>query len=514
MWLNLAILLLLPCALAAVEPEIPKTPAGELAGRFIQLVRRGTRNERAKFVKEHYSRRFQEFASEQDHVGMLDRLDQDLKGASLQAINFEEASVALEFARGETSFSVKLVLPPDGEPKIDGVMVGPGEAQAASAKLTQTKVIDAVRSELERRAADDKFSGAVLVAKDGQAVFEAACGYADRENRVTNRVDTKFRFGSMGKMFTGVAVLQLVQSGKIHLEDPIANYLTDYPNQEVAGVTIYQLLTHTGGTGDIFSPEYDARRGKMKELKDYVALYGKRGVQFKPGTDWDYSNYGFILLGRIIEVVSGQSYYDYVRDHIFQPSGMNSTGNAPEVGRTPGLSVGYTGPGGPGLRLMGPGPGPNPGPGPGRAGPGLRLVGPGPGSEHYPAGSRGALRATTSSLPYRGTSAGGGYSTVGDMLKFVNALTSHKLLDAPHTELLVTGKVSTRRPGIKYAFGFEDEPARDGGRCIGHGGGSPGMNGRLSYLPGSHYIVVALANLDPPAADDIARFIRDVLPLK
>jgi D-alanyl-D-alanine carboxypeptidase len=83
----------------------------------------------------------------------------------------------------------------------------------------------------------------------------------------------------------------------------------------------------------------------------------------------------------------------------------------------------------------------------------------------------------------------------------------------PHyTQLLITGKVATRRPWIKYAFGFEDELTKDGLRCFGHGGGSPGMNGRLSVFPRSNYLVVALANLDPPAADDVARFIRDRLP--
>ena len=95
----------------------------------------------------------------------------------------------------------------------------------------------------------------------------------------------------------------------------------------------------------------------------------------------------------------------------------------------------------------------------------------------------------------------------------MNAPTSHKLLNAHYTELLITGKVAMRRPGIKYACGFEDELASDGARCVGHGGGSPGMNGRLSPSPGSNYLVVALANLDPPATYDIARFIRDRLPL-
>ncbi len=103
---------------------------------------------------------------------------------------------------------------------------------------------------------------------------------------------------------------------------------------------------------------------------------------------------------------------------------------------------------------------------------------------------------------------------MGDFLRFINAVPEHKLLDAPYTELLTTGKVATRRPGIKYAFGFEDERTSDGLRCFGHGGGSPGMNGRLSVFPGSNYLVIVLANLDPPAADDLARFIRERLPLK
>jgi len=134
-----------------------------------------------------------------------------------------------------------------------------------------------------------------------------------------------------------------------------------------------------------------------------VALYGNRGVQFQPGSDWDYSNYGFLLLGRIIEVVSGQSYYNYVRDHIFTPAGMNSTDNLPEEQHVPGLSVGYTGPEGPGLRLIGPGPG---SPGPVPNGPGLHLLGPGP--DESPTAPKGPLTPTTGSLPYRGTSAGGG----------------------------------------------------------------------------------------------------------
>jgi D-alanyl-D-alanine carboxypeptidase len=395
-----------------------------------------------------------------------------------------------------------------------GIAAASTVAASARESLPEGNALVSVKSELEKQAADDKFSGAVLIAKDSQPIFQAAYGYADRENRITNTVDTKFRFGSMGKMFTSVAILQLAQAGKIKIEDPISKYLPDYPNKEVAAVTVYQLLTHSGGTGDIFSPEFEERRQELKELSDYMALYGNRGVEFPPGSNWDYSNYGFVLLGRIIELTSGQSYYDYVRDHIFKPAGMKSTDNLPEEPRVPGLSIGYTRPRGPGFHLIGPGPGPGPSHAPGGGGPGLHVIGPGPGPDEHSSAPEGPLQATIGSLPYRGTSAGGGYSTVGDFLKFANALTSHTLLDAHYTELLTTGKVATRRPGVKYAFGFEDEVARDGVRRIGHGGGSPGMNGRLSTFPGSNYVIVVLANLDPPAADGIAEFIRDELPLK
>jgi len=284
--------------------------------------------------------------------------------------------------------------------------------------------------------------------------------------------------------------MQLVQAGKIKLDDPIAKYLPDYPNKEVATVTIYQLLTHTGGTGDIFGPDFDAHRPELQALKDYLTLYGDRGLQFKPGSKWEYSNYGFLLLGRIIEVTSGQNYYDYVRDHIFNPAGMSSTGNLPEEEHVQDLAIGYTR-GVPGLGL-----GPAPGPG-----------------EHVPEQSN-PLRSTAGDLPYRGTSAGGGYSTVIDFLKFATALSSDKLLNAHYTEILTAGKVTAPRPGSTYAFGFEDETTRDDVRYFGHGGGAPGMNGRMSIFPASGYVIVVLANLDPPAADAIAQSIERRLPVK
>jgi D-alanyl-D-alanine carboxypeptidase len=362
-------------------------------------------------------------------------------------------------------------------------------------RLSESDAIDALKAELTKRAAEDRFSGAVLIAKDGKPIFQEACGYADREHKALNTVDTRFRFGSMGKMFTAVAILQLAQAGKIKLDDPIGKYLSDYPNKDVAEkVTIHHLLTHTGGTGNIFGPEFDG--SKLKDLKDYVAIAGNRAPEFEPGTKHAYSNYGFILLGRIIELTSGQSYYDYTREHIFEPAGMKSTGNNPEDQHEPGLSIGYTTarP----ARLLPP---------PGENQPNAQRAG-----RATTAAAAAPLRSNATELPYRGTSAGGGYSTVGDFLKFANALAAHELLDAHYTELLTTGKVPG--PIGKYAYGFEDQTSPDGVRRIGHGGGFPGMNGSLSIFLDSHYVVVVLANVDPPAATEIDRFISERLPLK
>lgn len=357
----------------------------------------------------------------------------------------------------------------------------PIPTEFAQPRLGQDGALAALRAELDKRVAADSFAGAVLIAKDGKPVFKAAYGLADREKKTPNTVDTQFRIGSMNKMFTAVSVLQLVQAGKIKLTDPLGKYLTDYPNKELASkVTIHQLLTHTGGTGDFFGPEFDKHRLELKTLQDYVKLYGQRGVQFEPGSKWAYSNYGFLLLGLLVEKVSGQNYYDYVAEHVYKPAGMTLTASLAEDQVVPGRSVGYT-------RFRGPG---------------------APASPAAPE----AWRPNTDTLPYRGTSAGGGYSTVEDLFHFATGLENHKLLDAEHTELLTTGKVDTPGSG-KYAYGFGDEMV-SGIRCFGHGGGAPGMNGDLKICPGTGYVVAVLANLDPPAAQRISDFVLNRLPEK
>jgi D-alanyl-D-alanine carboxypeptidase len=348
----------------------------------------------------------------------------------------------------------------------------PTPAEFKQARMSESEVVAGVKKLAEGRAAEDKFSGAVTISKNGKTIFAQAYGMADRDKKTPNTLSTQFRMGSMNKMFTATAILQLAQAGKLKLTDPLGKYLTDYPNQEIATkVTIHQLLTHTGGTGDFFGPEFDKHRLELKTLQDYVKLYGTRGPEFEPGSKWEYSNYGFLLLGLIVQKASGQDYYEYVREHIFKPAGMASSDSLPEEQAVAGRSIGYT-----------------------------KFDG------------NKDWKPNSDTLPYRGTSAGGGYTTVEDLQRFANALLNHKLLDAEHTELLTTGHADTPR-GPKYAYGFMDN-REDGVRSFGHGGGAPGMNGDLRIFPESGYVIAVLANLDPPAAERISSFASNRLPVK
>jgi D-alanyl-D-alanine carboxypeptidase len=452
----------------STAPEIPKTPAGEQFSAWLGAFNSGDRGKLEEF-RSHFDK-----PEEHKVEGMLGFRQQtggfDLKkieeSSATQLAGLVQEHDSDQFAR----FKIEVEsAAPHHVTHLDIRAVG-RPAEFALARLNQPDLVAALRTKLDKDSAVDKFAGAVLLAKDGKPIFTGAYGMADREKKIPNTLNTKFRIGSMNKMFTAVSILQLVQAGKISLSDPVGKYLTDYPNKDIATkVTIYQLLTHTGGTGDFFGPQFDAHRLELKTLQDYLKLYGERAPEFEPGSRWEYSNYGFLMLGVIVERVSGKSYYDYVDENIYKPAGMTSTGSSPEDQNVPDRSIGYTQFGGKGLE-------PN-----------------------------------TDTLPYRGTSAGGGYCTVEDFLRFANALTSHKLLNAQNTDLLTTGKVDTPR-GDKYAFGFMDNGAGTPMRHFGHGGGAPGMNGDLQIFPQSGYVIVVLSNLDPPAASGVSDFLVNRLP--
>lgn len=334
--------------------------------------------------------------------------------------------------------------------------------------LAVPALIKAVDELAARRAAKGEFSGAILVAQRGRVMFQKAYGLADRALGTPNRLDTQFRFGSMGKMFTAVAVMQLVQQGKIDLQAPVGRYLTNYPNQDIATkVTVAHLLSHTGGTGNIFGPEFNLHKASLRRAKDYVDLFGARAPEFAPGSRQEYSNYGFILLGRIVEEVSGLGYDDYIQRNIFTPLAMSSTGNRPESEKLPRRAVSYT-------------------------------------------GSGPRLKSAADTLPLNGTPAGGGYATIGDFNRFMNGLTSHRLLRRETLQQLIEGGVKMENGELaRFDFG---EVAPGAGRWIGHSGGAPGMSGTLEHFLGNGVTLIVLSNRDPRNSQGIATFVEHRLP--
>ncbi|HKC64122.1 MAG TPA: serine hydrolase domain-containing protein, partial [Pyrinomonadaceae bacterium] len=211
----------------------------------------------------------------------------------------------------------------------------------------------------------------------------------------------------------------------------------------------------------------------LKTLADLLPLFVNDPLAFEPGEKVKYSNAGFVVLGLIIERLSGQSYYDYVREHIFKPAGMTNTDSYERDQKVPNLAIGYTN--------MGPS-GPQPGP----------------------------RRENTPTLPGKGSAAGGGYSTVEDMLKFADSLLTHKLLNPKYTEILFTGNKlqSTERAGGGYGFMFNQA---NGTRVVGNGGGGPGINAMFRIYLDRGYTVIVLSNYDPPSAIKVAEKIDEIL---
>jgi CubicO group peptidase (beta-lactamase class C family) len=343
----------------------------------------------------------------------------------------------------------------------------PNKGEVGSAlRMSDAEIVKDLRLEMDRLAVEDRFSGAVLLSKNGRSLFEHAYGFADRAFNAPNKIDTKFNMASVTKVFTAVAILQLAEQGKLALDETLAKALPDYPNREAAGkITILELLEHKSGLGDFFGEAYEnSNPDGYRTLQDYLSLFANEPLLFEPGSKVAYSNAGFIVLGLVIERLSGESYYDYVQDHIFKPAGMTDTGFWSYQDDVPNLALGYT-----------------------------QLV-----SDERPGGMRQqsiAPRAVTLGLA-RGVSAGGSFSTVEDLMRFSEALRTQKLLKPESVSLLLGGgygMLAGSGNGVRYA---------------GHGGGAPGANTYFEMYPDAGYAVVVLANIDPPAAETISQRLR------
>jgi CubicO group peptidase (beta-lactamase class C family) len=316
----------------------------------------------------------------------------------------------------------------------------------------------------------DAFSGSVLLAKDGKVLYSAAFGSANKDFAAPNTIDTKFNLGSMNKMFTSVAIAQLVEQGKISYDDPLSKFLPDFPSAAAAQkVKIRHLLTHTSGLGSYFNDEFfRSSRDRFRTVDDMMQLAKGESLAFEPGARWAYSNTGMLVLGRVIEVVTKQDYHDYVREHISKPAGMTRS-DAYELDRVnENLAVGY--------------------------------------EKEYADDGTKRYRNNIFMHVMRGGPAGGGYSTAPDLLRFAEALKSGKLIKPATYELMTAPKADVNSP--RYGFGFQLDPQAG---IAGHSGGFPGISSNLDIFKGTGYVAVVMSNYGDtgqPVVDRIRLLVR------
>jgi CubicO group peptidase (beta-lactamase class C family) len=307
---------------------------------------------------------------------------------------------------------------------------------------------------IQSYAANRRFMGSVLVAKGTEVVLNKGYGSANLEWDVPNSPATKFRLGSITKQFTAASILLLQERGKLNVQDPVKKYLADAP-AAWDKITIYHVLTHTSGIPSFTSfPEYAKWEPFATTAAEEVAWFRDRPLDFAPGEKWSYSNSGYVLLGYLIEKITGGSYEKFVRENIFTPLDMKDSGydlNSAVIARR---ATGYT------------------------------------------AGKNGLENAgfVNMTIPF---AAGALYSTTEDLLKWEQGLFGGKLLSAASLKTMTTPFKND------YACGLSVE-TKDGRKVIEHGGGIEGFNTQLTYYPDDKLTVVVLANVNGSAPGEIA----------
>ncbi|WP_257670867.1 serine hydrolase [Parapedobacter tibetensis] len=317
--------------------------------------------------------------------------------------------------------------------------------------------IPEIEKSLTNYCQNDNYSGVVLISKDKKILLEKAFGYAHLGFKVPNNLETKFNTASMGKMYTAIAIMQLREKAKLRLADKVGEILPDYPNESVRdSITIEQLLTHTSGLKDFFNEKFEFKaKHTVRSLQDYFDFFKDEPLKFTPGSKFSYSNAGYIILGMIIEKLSGQNYYDYVKEHIYLPAGMENTDCYENDAAIENLAEGY----------------------------------------RYLDGDN-VWKTSNYSKGAKGSSAGGCYTTAHDLLKFVTALQNNTLISANSLALMISderknGYVEGFEHGYGYGFSLNKFNKED---VYGHNGGAPGVSAELDIYKNSDYVVITLSN--------------------
>jgi D-alanyl-D-alanine carboxypeptidase len=462
----LLVLLLFSAALSAQVKKLDDSPQGKIAQAYLDAFNAADESKMKAFLEANVPPEALKERPVEQRLERYRTMKTDIRSITLMdvlAMSADEVVVTAKNGAGEM-ITLSFAFTPTTPPKFSGLKIDLGVQAPASSgpPLAKTAALDSMKAAIQAAVAADRFSGTVLVARDSAVLFEHAYGSAEKRWKTPNTIETKFNLGSINKFFTRLAIGQLAEAGKLSLDDTLIKILPDYPNRAVARkVTVQQLIDMSSGMGDFFGEKFvETPKDGIRALADYLKLFVNDPLEFEPGTRKRYSNAGYIVLGLIVEKLSEEDYYSYVRKHVFLPAGMTNTDSYMMDGITPGLATGY----------------------------------------QHPEGSETAWESNMYTAPARGSSAGGGYSTVRDLFRFLRALRSGKLLSARSSAWMLSGN---------YPPGTPELPLKSG--SIGIAGGAPGINAAIEFDAASGNTVVVLANYSPPAATDVAKLLRGFL---
>jgi D-alanyl-D-alanine carboxypeptidase len=331
---------------------------------------------------------------------------------------------------------------------------------AASVARSEQEQLKEIGAYLKRLGDAGSFSGVAVIARDGEPVFSEAYGYADREKKVLNTLSTPFMLGSINKLFTGLAIGRLVEQGKISYDDPLSKFLPDFPDAESASrIRIKHLLSHTSGLGDYIAiPAYHQSLDRIRTVQALLEVAGKQRPAFEPGTKFAYSNTGFVVLGRVIEVVTEEDYYEHMAKHVFAPAGMTSASFPiyPQNG-VANVAMAYP-------------------------------------YEFEFDGERRHLVNKLGANFRRGSPSGVGLASALDLIALASALQAGRVVTPETLRLHSSPKPELGAPNYGYGFAVGLRRANDR-LLVGHGGNAPGMCTEFGALQGTPYTLIVLSNL-------------------
>jgi D-alanyl-D-alanine carboxypeptidase len=455
---------------SSVLRSAPQNRDAELRARanaFFEALASGNADRYEAMAQQHFTPGFLARRTPDDRKGLVARITADFGTLTLQGMRNVNDETLTFVVHGATGLDGRVELTMETAPpyRIDAIGIEVGGAENAAqgpppppinGSMTAAELGQALDAYLATLTAADAFAGVVAVAKHGAPIYQRAYGLADRDKKIPATPATRFNLGSINKAFTKTAIGQLIAQGKLALTDTIGSVLPDYPNAEARPATVEQLLTHQAGIADFFGPAFEAApKTGFRSNADYYRFVAKMPLLFAPGARRQYCNGCYIVLGAIVERVSGVRYEDYVAAHVFQPAGMTGAGAFQSDRLPPDVALGYT-----------------------------RQSATGDVPLHGNQDMHGAS----------GSAAGGGYATAADLLAFDNAMRDGRLLSPAMTA---------------WFLELASAPTGRAGGAIGIAGGAPGVNAILET--NATWAVAVVTNLDPPAAAGVGLAISRAL---